>query len=96
MLELQKYFIGIYIILIGSLAIMVVAFLGCGAALMENTFLLFVVSGHICIHLFNGSYIFDHCTNKHERSIINITELEILNTTIIKRHLYIKSSSRLI
>ncbi|XP_026326888.1 tetraspanin-2A [Hyposmocoma kahamanoa] len=42
MLELQKYFIGIYLILICSLIIMVVAFLGCGAALMENTFLLFV------------------------------------------------------
>ncbi|CAG9792149.1 unnamed protein product [Diatraea saccharalis] len=40
-LELQKYYIGIYIILIASLVIMVVAFLGCGSALMENVFLLF-------------------------------------------------------
>ncbi|KAI8440458.1 hypothetical protein MSG28_001750 [Choristoneura fumiferana] len=44
-LELQKYFIGIYIILIGSLVIMVVAFLGCGAALMENVMLLYAYIG---------------------------------------------------
>ncbi|CAH0397590.1 unnamed protein product [Chilo suppressalis] len=44
-LELQKYFIGIYIILIAALVIMVVAFLGCGAALMENVFLLFAYIG---------------------------------------------------
>lgn len=46
-LELQKYFIGIYIILIGSLVIMVVAFLGCGAALMENVTLLYGVRRNI-------------------------------------------------
>lgn len=44
MLELQKYYIGIYIILIASLGIMVVAFLGCGASLMENVLLLWGVS----------------------------------------------------
>lgn len=43
-LELQKYFIGIYIILIASLGIMVVAFVGCGSALMENVVLLYGVS----------------------------------------------------
>ncbi|KAH9641859.1 hypothetical protein HF086_011609 [Spodoptera exigua] len=44
-LELQKYFIGVYIILIGSLVIMVVAFLGCGSALMENVLLLYAYIG---------------------------------------------------
>ncbi|VVC91722.1 unnamed protein product [Leptidea sinapis] len=42
-LELQKYFIGIYIILIGALGIMAVAFLGCGSALMENIQLLYAI-----------------------------------------------------
>ncbi|KAI5633609.1 tetraspanin family domain-containing protein [Phthorimaea operculella] len=45
LLELSRFFIGIYIILIASLGIMVTAFLGCGSALMENTFLLFVYIG---------------------------------------------------
>ncbi|KAL0884129.1 hypothetical protein ABMA27_016148 [Loxostege sticticalis] len=40
-LSLQQYFIGIYIILIASLIVMVVAFLGCGSALMENVVLLY-------------------------------------------------------
>ncbi|KAM3967972.1 tetraspanin 2A isoform 2-T2 [Aphomia sociella] len=44
-LELQKYFIGIYIILIGSMIVMVVAFIGCGAALMENVTILFAYIG---------------------------------------------------
>lgn len=43
-LSLQQYFIGIYIILIASLIVMVVAFLGCGSALMENVVLLYGVS----------------------------------------------------
>ncbi|KAL4709334.1 hypothetical protein ACJJTC_007066 [Scirpophaga incertulas] len=44
-LQLQKYYIGIYIILISSLIIMVVAFLGCGSALMENVVLLLAYIG---------------------------------------------------
>ncbi|XP_045459515.1 tetraspanin-2A [Melitaea cinxia] len=44
-LELQKYFIGIYIILIVSLGIMIIAFLGCGSALMENISLLLIYIG---------------------------------------------------
>ncbi|XP_059061980.1 tetraspanin-2A [Achroia grisella] len=44
-LELQKYFIGIYIILIGSLIIMTVSFVGCVAALAENSKILFAYIG---------------------------------------------------
>ncbi|XP_053600329.1 tetraspanin-2A [Plodia interpunctella] len=44
-LSLQKYFIGIYIILIAALIVMVVAFLGCGSALMENIQLLYAYIG---------------------------------------------------
>ncbi|KAJ2950421.1 hypothetical protein O0L34_g8663 [Tuta absoluta] len=44
-LELGRFFIGVYIILIASLGILVTAFLGCGSALMENTFLLFIYIG---------------------------------------------------
>ncbi|KOB76060.1 Tetraspanin, partial [Operophtera brumata] len=52
-LELQKYFIGIYIILIASLGIMVVAFLGCGSALMENVLLLYgYIASQIAIFVF--------------------------------------------
>ncbi|XP_052758742.1 tetraspanin-2A [Galleria mellonella] len=44
-LELQKYFIGVYIILIGSLIVMVVSFIGCGAAITENTTILLAYIG---------------------------------------------------
>jgi hypothetical protein len=54
-LELRKYFIGIYIILIASLVVMVVAFLGCGSALMENVKLLYAVSFWISKTFWNCS-----------------------------------------
>lgn len=43
MLNIGVYYIGIYILIGAGVIIMVVSFLGCVSALMENTFALFVV-----------------------------------------------------
>lgn len=41
-LELQKFFIGIYFLMFSAIIIMIVSFLGCGAALMEHVRFLWV------------------------------------------------------
>jgi len=41
-LEIQQYYIGIYILIVASVLVMIVSFIGCGAALMENTLALTV------------------------------------------------------
>lgn len=46
-LEISEYYIGIYILLVSSVLIMIVSFMGCGAALMENTVGLTMVSENI-------------------------------------------------
>ena len=43
-LDMDEYYIGIYILIIASAAVMMIAFIGCGAALMEYTVALLVVS----------------------------------------------------
>lgn len=50
-LEIQEYYIGIYILMVSSVLIMIVAFMGCGAALMENTVGLTMVSENIFFRL---------------------------------------------
>lgn len=44
MLDAQLYFIGIYVLILASIIIMVVSFLGCCSALMEHTQGLGIVS----------------------------------------------------
>lgn len=43
-LDIYSYYIGIYILIFGSIIVMVVSFLGCCGALMEHTLALFIVS----------------------------------------------------
>lgn len=45
LLDAQVYFIGIYVLIIASIIVMVVSFLGCCSALMEHTQGLGIVSG---------------------------------------------------
>lgn len=47
LLDAQVYFIGIYVLIIASIIVMIVSFLGCCSALMEHTLGLAVVSQHI-------------------------------------------------
>lgn len=49
MLDIQSFYIGIYILIGMSVVVMVTSFLGCCSALMENpTTLLLVSSGSSC------------------------------------------------
>lgn len=42
-LDIYVYYIGIYILIIASVIVMIVSFLGCCSALMEHTSALFMV-----------------------------------------------------
>lgn len=46
LLDANVYFIGIYVLIIASIIVMIVSFLGCCSALMEHTLGLAVVSLH--------------------------------------------------
>lgn len=80
-LELKKYFIGIYIILIASIGIMVVAFLGCGSALMENILLLYAyIASQIGVFVFGlvgACVVLDYST--YDSSIQPLIRNSIVN-----------------
>lgn len=42
-LDLYEFYIGIYVLIVTSVFVMAVAFIGCGAALMENILALYIV-----------------------------------------------------
>lgn len=42
-LDMQEFYIGVYVLIFTSLFVMIIAFLGCGAALMEHILALYVV-----------------------------------------------------
>lgn len=60
-LEIKEYYIGVYVLLVSSALIMFVSFMGCGAALMENTLALGAVSLYSIIFLISPSLIYDTC-----------------------------------
>ncbi|XP_077291816.1 tetraspanin 2A [Arctopsyche grandis] len=83
-LKIQEYYIGIYILLISSVLIMIVSFVGCGAALMENTaFLtLFVISqiGGFIIGLAGTAVLLDFSTYDSKiQPLIRRTITEFIN-----------------
>lgn len=43
-LDIYAYYIGVYILIFGSIIVMVVSFLGCCSALMEHTLALYIVN----------------------------------------------------
>lgn len=46
-LEIEEFYIGIYILIVAAIFVMIVAFVGCAAALMEHVTALYVVSHRI-------------------------------------------------
>lgn len=46
-LHIEDFYIGLYILIVGSIIVMVVAFLGCLSALQENTVTLLAVSASV-------------------------------------------------
>lgn len=50
-LELQPFYIGVYVLILAAVIVMVVSFLGCFAALSENQVFMMIVSTYF--HIFN-------------------------------------------
>lgn len=56
LLGIYSFYTGIYILIASSIIVMIVAFLGCGSALMENVSGLYLVSFFFFIKAFSFYY----------------------------------------
>jgi len=67
-LDMYEFYIGIYILIATSVFVMAVAFIGCGAALMENILALYIVR----------MFIVDFSDNSRRESFLNKLVVKII------------------